>query len=399
MREPDADDPRPTARRRLAQLRSPKQGRVVLEGLEGGASDAPDLSRERIRTSVEALEKVLAKQVVENPATPLGREAAEHMRTLGERALVKLADDGDEAVLTPEEEIGLEAVVNTDGTRPSIPVRDGDIDAKDEKLGDWAAYLGLKRDAIRAAIASTGRLIRGDDLGETNVYGTAWMIAPGYAVTAQHVVEGLFTKIGGQWVARFGAPITLDLHVEEGAPPDPSARIAVEAVFQASPDMINNTLNLANLDAAILKLGADGPPPLTASTTLTPPVGEPRIHVIGHPKRPNLPTDDVAPAESLRMTTAVLALVFGDGFGIKRWSPGLIDVGPSTLPGDINGRVMAHDCSTLEGNSGSPVLDLSAIFDRVLGVHYGGKFKRENYAHPTANIRDHLAAAPGSRFV
>ena len=39
-----------------------------------------------------------------------------------------------------------------------------------------------------------------------------------------------------------------------------------------------------------------------------------------------------------------------------------------------------HDCSTLGGNSGSPVVDLET--HQVIGLHFGGRFGVRNYAVP-----------------
>ncbi len=93
----------------------------------------------------------------------------------------------------------------------------------------------------------------------------------------------------------------------------------------------------------------------------------------------------------------MLALVIGDVFGVKRWSPGVIVVGPGALPADVHRRVMTHDATTLAGNSGSPVLDLSDFPDRAAGLHYAGFFRKENYAHPCGRIREQLAV-PGAVF-
>ena len=39
-----------------------------------------------------------------------------------------------------------------------------------------------------------------------------------------------------------------------------------------------------------------------------------------------------------------------------------------------------HDCSTLGGNSGSPVIDLET--HRVIGLHFGGRYMEKNHAVP-----------------
>lgn len=391
---PGLDERHAAARARLTSLAGKPKA-----GLESGRPTEPDLSETRVRTSLEMFQSALIQNVVKNPATPLGREEADAVTGLAESGLRKLATEGEEADLTPPEQSALEAVVATDGSRPSLLIQDGFVVADAARIGGWADELAMGEAAIRRAIASTGRLLVNGNLAENSVYGTAWMVAPGLAATAQHVVEGLFSKVGDQWVPRFGFDITLDFAVEANRPANPESRKKVRGVKKPSPDTINNTLDLANLDAAILELEEEGPPPFILAAALEAIGSPPQIHVVGHPFRPQV-TDapDIPPDAATRMTRQVLELVFGDAFGVKRWSPGMIVVGPGTLDGDIHGRVMTHDASTLGGNSGSPIFDLNDFPDRVVGLHYGGFFRRENYAHPAGEIRAQLEV-PGAVFV
>jgi hypothetical protein len=60
--------------------------------------------------------------------------------------------------------------------------------------------------------------------------------------------------------------------------------------------------------------------------------------------------------------------IFGNRFGVKRAAPGeVIDPG---------GQGFHHDCSTLGGNSGSPVVSLKT--GQVVGVHRAGEFMYRN---------------------
>lgn len=379
------------AAQRLAQLAGPR----------ARAGAVPPLAPGRRSESLEKLDRALTERVVLNDATPLGREETAAALHEADTALRRLEVEGPDARLSPSEEIMLEAVIEVDGSRPSIPVQDGFVDPGNPMLGDWRDELMMDEAAVRRAIAATGRLVRGGDLSETRVFGTAWVIGPGLIATAQHVLEELYTPLGGGWVERFGGEITIDFHVEADRPPRPADRIRVIGVERASPDLIGGVLNLARLDAAVLRLDPDGPdhPPALSLSTQIAPHGDPRIHVVGHPARPFTAADDpTVPIEELTaMTGRIVQLVFGDSFGIKRWSPGELVTGPGVLPEDANGRVMTHDASTLGGNSGSPVFDLHAAPDLVVGVHYAGRFREANYFHPTARIMAHLDL-PGVAF-
>jgi hypothetical protein len=69
-----------------------------------------------------------------------------------------------------------------------------------------------------------------------------------------------------------------------------------------------------------------------------------------------------------------------DIYNVKRLQPGTT----TELVPEQN--VMKHDCSTLGGNSGSPVFDLTD--HRVLGLHFGGRYGFGNYAVPLWQLVD-----------
>ncbi len=81
--------------------------------------------------------------------------------------------------------------------------------------------------------------------------------------------------------------------------------------------------------------------------------------------------------------------LFKDAFGVKRLAPGRIAQLPDDLPSG-RGREFAHDCSTLAGNSGSAVVDLDLNGEAVIGLHFAGISRKDNYAHGVAAIRDDL---------
>lgn len=393
------------ARMRLHQL-SGRARRGVgseLESASASGSAPVPITDDRRKRSLEILNQELHQMVVENPATAFGQEEARTALNEADKALRRLQAEGPDATLSPSEDIMLEAVVKTDGSRPSVPVQDGFIDPSNSMLGDWADDLAIDQAAVRRAIASTGRLIRGGDLSPDSVFGTSWVIGPGLIATAQHVLEDLYVLHDGQWVERFGGEITIDFHVEADRPARPADRVRILGVEKASPDLIAGTLNLANLDAAILRMDLTGPappPPLVMAKKIAP-HGDPRIHVVGHPARPfhTVPDDPSVPVEELTaLTGRILDLVFGDNFGVKRWSPGEFVINVGGIEADLHHRVMTHDASTLGGNSGSPVFDFYATPDRVVGLHYAGRFREANYCHPTARIADHFGL-PGVVFV
>lgn len=65
-----------------------------------------------------------------------------------------------------------------------------------------------------------------------------------------------------------------------------------------------------------------------------------------------------------------VSALFGENFGVKRAAPGLI-LGVDTAN-------CYHDCSTLGGNSGSPLLSMKDA--SIVGLHHEGKFTYRNEA-------------------
>jgi len=57
----------------------------------------------------------------------------------------------------------------------------------------------------------------------------------------------------------------------------------------------------------------------------------------------------------------LIELVFGNKLEVKRLSPGYIS--------DRSPNILKHDCSTLLGNSGSPIVDIETC--KVVGIHSG----------------------------
>ncbi len=381
------------------------QSRALFKRLSGGggslestASQGPDLSDDRIAQSLEMLKKVLAQKVVENANTTLDAEDAQAFLTYAREGLFRLAHDGAAAKLALKHIVGLEAVIETDGSRPSLLIRNGWIDESDPRLEQWAGEISSYAHAIRTAIRATGRLIVNGDISNTQVCGTIFMVAPGLAATAKHVVEQTFAQDPAgynDWFVKEGDYVEVDFHVEADGPPQPDKRIQVTGVHWASPDVIGHTIQRKNLDFALLQLADAGPPHLETTDVLPGQNGPRRLHVIGHPERGNLPA--TATLAEAAVYYEIIDLIFGADFGVKRWSPGYLEMGPGNLRGDrTNKRIMTHDASTLPGNSGAPILDLTNIADRVVGLHYGGYFQDSNYAHGGPNfmktLRDAVAA-------
>ena len=123
------------------------------------------------------------------------------------------------------------------------------------------------------------------------------------------------------------------------------------------------------------------------------------IMVVGYPARPaTLPTTE---SGDIDMAVAKrLVELFGADYGNKYASPGEIDLTTGGIPGDTPHWTMTHDATTLGGNSGSCVIGFDEPL-AVLGLHFGGSWRRENYAHVvTALSRDgNFLTDPALRWI
>jgi S1-C subfamily serine protease len=130
------------------------------------------------------------------------------------------------------------------------------------------------------------------------------------------------------------------------------------------------------LDAALLLLGGDGilknRKPLRWSAT--PAKAEDQVVVVGYP------------FPDRQRNPLFVDKIFGGKFGVKR-------LGPGEVLGGKNGTVY-HDCSTLGGNSGSPVVEINTC--EVVGLHHDGYFLARNEAAGCDALREFIQAATGA---
>lgn len=321
-------------------------------------------------------------------------EAHERLVVAAESGLNRLVGEGDAASLTAEEEEGLEFVLVTDGSRPSLFVQDDDLDFalqwNSATVGDWQADLEARRPNIRAVLRSVG-LIERISGGSRMAVGTGYMIAPGLILTNKHVLQGIGVRLDGRWTIPAGSPSEIDFAAELDR--SRQSRFRITGVRFASPDVIGDlVLPPQQLDAAILEVDGNGPlpPPLPILNGVVALPDGATNYLVGYPVTPqsNLTSDQVAQ-------------VFGEAvFTKKRLSPGRIINGPTTfVDGNTPSRVFSHDCSTLRGNSGSCVVEMLEGGRHAIGLHFGGSMRQgANFAHALDRLRELLSNA-GANFV
>ena len=252
-----------------------------------------------------------------------------------------------------------EAIILAQG-RPSLLIQNDTFEQP--QLGIWQDRLAQHRDSINATIPSVGRVevLRNPDF---DWLGTAWMIDENILVTNRHVAAEFAGKRGGQFV--FLASGLGEMR----------ANVDFREEFQNAQELeieIEEILFIAERnqsDIAFMRVASNQqlPEPLTMADQ--DPGEDDLIGVIGYP------------AFDSRNSLRQMQDIFGDIFNVKRFAPGKVSFSG-------NQRTFQHDCTTLGGNSGSPVIDLET--GRAVGLHFSGRFGVANFAVKISDVKRHL---------
>ena len=359
--------------------------RKLSHGVAGARTGAVEAA------TVEALSPSRAEQALDRAITTIERECGKPLdavsreeltrlfREDGVRAIEELKRAGVNAQLDPRQEDALEAIVEQDGSRPTIPVSADDrIDPTDETLGQWQASAKKFEKQIAAVGAAVGRI----DIDGRHT-GTGFVVKDRFILTNRHVLQGLAEPSGaGAWTFKGQPTITFDAN--PGASRARQFKIRPRVVLTGTQEIDLYDIDLTKLDFAILECEADGgafpePLPLESDADKVA-VGRP-IFTIGYPAAP--PAGVYA--------SPVLNRLFSHRYGVKRFAPGEIDRGTGTTANRTGETVFAHDATTLGGNSGSCVVDFGNDGRLVVGLHFAGAPKVANYAHASARLRATLA--------
>ncbi|MFF8275712.1 trypsin-like serine peptidase [Streptomyces lateritius] len=331
---------------------------------------------ERVRRHLEEeiSESVEESAAQEAPAGQISRFAQEERARVleaGVTGLEKLAGNRADEI-DEDEYFGVEAIVLLEG-RPALLVQGQDFLVPE---GDWSVLLDADRPAIRDSLARVGRV---EVTGHPSLdwVGTAFLVGPRTVMTNRHVAVEFSRAEEAGWSFQQGMSARVDPGEELPSAPGPEPGLAPGLGAPAAaplPYEITDVIGIhPDVDMALLRVvppdGAPLPAPLAVAADAPATLPGRPVYVIGYPAwdgRRNEP-------ESMRR-------IFMDVYNVKRLQPG---TATEFAPG---GLVMKHDCSTLGGNSGSPVLDLAD--HRVLGLHFGGRYRLGNFAVPLWELID-----------
>ncbi|WP_165971603.1 S8 family serine peptidase [Cupriavidus sp. L7L] len=292
---------------------------------------------------------------------------------------------------THEGLLGLEALVRLTG-RPALRVRSNTVDLKDPQAKEWESklFFAMQRGQLGQCLAAIGRI----DIGGVHV-GTGFVVGEDIVLTNRHVLQAFAAPIPRrnnpqQWVMT-ADNVTIDFS-DEPSSLTTKTRFQVLSVIGAGPDEIrDDAVNFACLDAALLQVktvndeGGELPAPLSLLEKSTLSDLHRPVFVVGYPAEPSALPRDAAGEIDVLIAGRLLEL-FGAEYGTKYLSPGEVILKEKQSARDPHGWVFAHDSTTLPGSSGSAAvshLDPTG----VVGLHFGGQWMRENYAHALSAIK------------
>jgi endonuclease G, mitochondrial len=315
------------------------------EGLESLAGD-PEVLR-----GIEDTEWSTEEEI-ERAVEAVGR--LERNESVGDEHI-----DALEAIILPKERPVVDVVNGTYAT-PAPPF---------QHLGQSAA-----RVTIETAIPSIGR-IELPDHPSLPYGGTGFVVGERLLMTNRHVAELFAVGIGREELSfRSGQTAAIDFLRERDRPD--SLTFGIACVVMIHPYW----------DAALLQTdGLDAVPPLKLSVAPPGDLRESEIAVIGYP------------ALDPRSNVELQNRIFRARFNIKRLQPGKLRELSDIISFGHGVSAVTHDSSTLGGNSGSAVIDISN--GTVVALHFAGRYLEANYAVPTHELaRDRRVVEAGVNF-
>lgn len=304
------------------------------------------------------------------PPATLGPEADAAVAT-AQSGLKKIAKGKD---ISPEEQFGLEAII-LPRLRPVVFVLDGRYDKLTHNL--WTHLNGDDfHGRLDPLLASIGRI----ELPNSSVPygGTGFVVGPDLVMTNRHVARLFAEGVGTRRLVYHGGDAAIDFKRErDSREDDRSATLEVREVAMVHPYWDMALLRVAGLPA--------GRRPLKLSTRPPEELAEQEVAAVGYP------------APDPRNNQRVQKQVFGEKYEVKRFQPGKMKARRPVTSFDHQVNALTHDSSTLGGNSGSAVIDLTT--GEVVGLHFGGRYLDANYAVPTYELaRDSRVVACGLEF-
>jgi V8-like Glu-specific endopeptidase len=238
---------------------------------------------------------------------------------------------------------------NLADSRPALLINEGHFA---EASAEWSSKLEPQRAQIENTLKSVGRL-EAEDNSNSSYTGTAFLVAPRIALALY--APGATPK-----------KFFIDFRTKPDAVVANKFRATIVAVLE------NQFVAVLAVEP-LTKSGLQLPAPLVLAKNPSTRPGNP-LYIVGYPARDPRTPDDY------------LNVIFQDIYGVKRLQPGYL------LATDRGETKLFHDCFTVGGNGGSPVIDLET--GKVIGLHIGGTPATDagpgqKYAFPLWKLANH----------
>lgn len=329
-------------------------------------------------------------------ATP-GQQSERDFVVDSVQSFVKEMSSG--AIQSKMGKLGLEALILLKG-RPALRVRQGDVDETDPRAEQWGApiYMLKSGSRFKERMDAVGRI----DFDGAHL-GTGYVVGDDLVLTNRHVLQLLAypapkRNYPAHWFLKNG-DCFIDFS-EEPSALTTASKFRITEIVQAGPLHIDfEAIDLSKPDFALLRVASIScsgnntlPAPLELSRNAGWMAPGKSIAIVGYPARPGvLPRtlDGSVDREGLER----LRTLFSADFGTKFFSPGEVTTSASGVP-----VTCSHDATTLSGSSGALVASMDAPLQAV-GLHFGGAWRTENYAHSLAQLIDQgFLDVPGIRW-
>jgi endonuclease G len=271
-----------------------------------------------------------------------------------------------------ENQIELESIVMR-RQRPVLAIGDNVtklvfIDEADSEI--WGERLKKARTVLDTAIPAVGRIdLTGAPL---DWVGTGWLVADNIIVTNRHVANEFAARKGDGFAFRMGLNGQISADVDFLQEIENPNRLVFKLLKPLhieqppGPDVAFFEIEIVSGNAKLAK-------PIDLATSIA---ETENVAVVGYPAY-----DSRIPEPEL------MERIYGKIYNKKRLAPGGVTRIESTR--------LWHNCTTLGGNSGSVVFDLSN--GQALGLHFSGSFLATNYAVRADVVKELLAEIRSGR--
>jgi hypothetical protein len=259
--------------------------------------------------------------------------------------------------LSPNDYYHLEAIILLQGLRPIFDIASNSFPSLPEPWLD----LNTHRAFLETCIRGIGRVEIKGRPGLTYA-GTAFVVGENLLLTNRHVAESFIQNSRTELSFIPGIVASIDLLQE------------IDSQQSLSLNIVEPVIILDKWDAAMFRVDhlPNGVRPLPLAATPPPSTTGRLATIVGYPALdPNTSVDQILQQID----------IFHSVFNKKRLQPGRI-IGTRAV--ESYGRTveaLAHDCSTLGGNSGSALIDIQSQI--VVGLHFAGEYLTANYAVPS----------------